>query len=1135
MMRTRSGVAVALAFGLAVSGGRGFGQAELRNPTQPIPVVSTGGHHGPVRALAFTRPDGAFLLSAGMDKVVNAWDLRGARPALARTIRPRIWRGPAGVLYAMALSPAADAGGHRILAVAGYGVDNNQGEIKLFRFPGAPNRPTGDLVHEIPSGEAGPQPRGHVRTVACLAFDPTGRYLASGSADATVRVWDLADPVRPAAVAVLRGHAGAVLALAYTPDGRRIVTGGADGLVVLWDAARGVEIRRARPDPARHRGDPDGAAVNTQMLAVSPDGRLVVVGRENGDLVRYRADDLGGEALMNPRPANAHGAVEAVAISPDGSTLAASVVTTPLTDPARRPRVECHVELRRMPDGGLLRRLPDASNLIHALAFSPDGRRLAYAGGDTQAVTMIDPADPAATPVELAGQGGSVWDVGFAADGRSVGFSRTRVEPDGPAPPYEDFDLQGRRQQPYAQGELRRAVLSWNGWRFRPVGPYRVDVVDAAGRGFTLALDPREDRRWWSSTFLPPAEGHPRPAVAVGCEAGVAVYSLDTGTRTRLFAGHDGAPVYALAPSPDGKWLVTGSADQTVRFWRLEGCDTLAAVGARFEPSPGSIGKVAAVDRRGFAESMGMRAGDVIEALFVGPDAKPDLKALDGVPPAVPIVFHASRDGRRVSYGTTRRDPPALTLFPALDREWVLWTPSGLYETSPLGDRRYLGWHRNPADVRRPTDFFAFDRFEGELRRPEALARFLQSADPETLQPAAEVAGLPPVPAVPNLRLPDVRVDAPGRRALDPLTLPGVALALRVRASKQPDDGEAGRGLIRAFRVFVDSEKAAEVPIDPPAPAVDRPLTLNLNPGRHRVSVAAVDDRGKERVEAFDVVASEPPRVHPAELNPRLFVLSVGAGTFDAPPAVLPPIPFAAEDARDVAAFLAAPDGSPRYRGVEPRVLAGPAARSGQILRSLDDLDALRQRRELGQGDTLFVWVESHYLGFGKDGAFLGSDAAADAPGAAGVAADRLTETLGALAEYGCRVVVLVDALHEARPASQHGRRAFHEWVRGLYARNVVTFAASIHGPSRRHLTHGVFAEAVLNSLNVRGQGRLNPGGRGPLTLDEFQDRVSKNVLAATGRKQFARCYVPETLSSAVPIFDPPARRQPGDLRASRE
>src|SRR4051812_12459141 len=66
-----------------------FGKAAVRDVTQPIPVLNTGGHSAPVRALVFAPPGGGLLLSAGLDKVVNLWNLRDDAPAVVRTIRPR--------------------------------------------------------------------------------------------------------------------------------------------------------------------------------------------------------------------------------------------------------------------------------------------------------------------------------------------------------------------------------------------------------------------------------------------------------------------------------------------------------------------------------------------------------------------------------------------------------------------------------------------------------------------------------------------------------------------------------------------------------------------------------------------------------------------------------------------------------------------------------------------------------------------------------------------------------------------------------------------------------------------------------------------------------------------------------------
>ena len=80
--------------------------------------------------------------------------------------------------------------------------------------------------------------KGHVGYVWKVAFSPDGRYLASGSWDSTIKVWDLEAP-ESAEPVTLRGHAGFIQGLAFSPDGRRLASGSGyagHGEVKVWDA-----------------------------------------------------------------------------------------------------------------------------------------------------------------------------------------------------------------------------------------------------------------------------------------------------------------------------------------------------------------------------------------------------------------------------------------------------------------------------------------------------------------------------------------------------------------------------------------------------------------------------------------------------------------------------------------------------------------------------------------------------------------------------------------------------------------------------------------------------------------------------------------------------------------------------------
>src|SRR5262245_45887160 len=66
---------------------------------------------------------------------------------------------------------------------------------------------------------------GHTRALCSVAFSPDGKMLASGSDDATVRLWDVATGTE---MRVLRGHTGPVLTIAFSPDGATLASGSFD-------------------------------------------------------------------------------------------------------------------------------------------------------------------------------------------------------------------------------------------------------------------------------------------------------------------------------------------------------------------------------------------------------------------------------------------------------------------------------------------------------------------------------------------------------------------------------------------------------------------------------------------------------------------------------------------------------------------------------------------------------------------------------------------------------------------------------------------------------------------------------------------------------------------------------------------
>ncbi|KAF8860751.1 WD40 repeat-like protein [Acephala macrosclerotiorum] len=187
--------------------------------------------------------------------------------------------------------------------------------------------------------------RGHKKGVAQVRFSPDGRWIASCSADGTIKVWDAATGKH---MRTLEGHLAGVSTIAWSSDSNTIASGSDDKTIRLWHRATG----KAYPAPL------SGHHNYVYSLAFSPKGNMLVSGSYDEAVFLW---DLRQRRLMRSLPAHSD-PVGGVDFIRDG-TLVCSCSTDGLTRVWDTATGQC------------LRTLVHEDNApVTTVRFSPNGR-----------------------------------------------------------------------------------------------------------------------------------------------------------------------------------------------------------------------------------------------------------------------------------------------------------------------------------------------------------------------------------------------------------------------------------------------------------------------------------------------------------------------------------------------------------------------------------------------------------------------------------------------------------------------------------------------------------------------------------------------------------------------------------------
>ena len=328
--------------------------------------------------------------------------------------------------------------------------------------------------------------------VTTVAWDGAGR-VAAADADGTASIWTLPSPV------LLAGNDSA--SVAYSPDGTTMAVGGTS--VELWSAASRTLIA-SHPLPA-------GAYVNGIAFAPSGDYLAVAYGNDTAQLLDARTL----APVSKPFTATSTDTVESVAYSPDGSTIATSaddgsVRLWSVADPAH-PRQLSVVR--------------DSGDSVYTVAFAPNGRTLAATSLDdfTRLWNVLNPARPELLGKPLGGLHGYAMGVAFSPSSGLL-----------------------------AVGSQDGTVHLWN-----VSDPARATAVGAPLTGPAGYV--------WAAAFSPDGR-----TLAVGVTDGsVWMWNVANPARPSLVGSLTGpaSHVYSVAFSPSGTQLAATSYEGTVHLW----------------------------------------------------------------------------------------------------------------------------------------------------------------------------------------------------------------------------------------------------------------------------------------------------------------------------------------------------------------------------------------------------------------------------------------------------------------------------------------------------------------------------------------------------------------------------------------